>query len=81
MSKNLVNKFLASFLGIGAVHFLSLEVDILKNWYLLIWANFIFIFIFLVVIGILVIFFIISFCTLFSFYFLLICWYTWRNIQ
>ena len=29
---NLVNKFLASLLGIGAVHFLSLEVDILKNW-------------------------------------------------
>ena len=31
LKKNLVTKFLAPLPGIGVVHFLSLEIDILKN--------------------------------------------------
>ena len=54
MSENLVNKFLASLSGIGMVHFLSLEVDILKNDN---FGNFYFYFYFLVVICFLVNFF------------------------
>ena len=38
LEKVKINKFLAPFLGIGMVHFLSLEVDILKNGDLLILA-------------------------------------------